>query len=176
MAFQTEPAFVHHGEFDNASRKHPASKFLEEYRDDFDSRTFDPKWYAPDYVYIAPDGQKHEGREKAIEALKALYGPLTAHCHEAFYMNATETDYGYEMVGLATLWANLPGNPAQGETKKQDKAGKSWDLAGPGAFHFKFEKDGAGLRLRSTGIMADSGPLVVGMLKRGVLSPKDLGL
>jgi hypothetical protein len=176
MSFPTRPAFVHYGDFDATTAKYPAMKWLEDYKDDFDSRTFDPKWYAPDFVYVAPDGQTTEGREKALDAIKALYGPLTAHWHEPFFLNCFETEYGYEMIGQATMWANLPGEPAAGETKKHDKNGKAWDVGGPGSFHFKFKKHRDSFQFTRTEIYADTGPIMMGMLRRGVLSPKDLGL
>ena len=176
MSIPTTPATIYHGDFDATTRQHPALKYLEDYRNDYDTHNFDPKWYSPSYVYVAPDGTQHEGREPALVALKAMYGPLKAHFHEPFYLNCVETDYGYELLGRATLWADLPGEPAAGEQKKKDKKGKEWDMGGPGCFHFQLEKQGDGLRIRRTDINADTGPLVMGMLKRGVISTKDLGL
>ncbi|KAJ9663348.1 hypothetical protein H2198_000865 [Neophaeococcomyces mojaviensis] len=176
MSFATKPAFVHYSDFDSTSRKHPAMEWMERYRDDYDSGSFDPKWYAPDFTYVAPDGTVHEGREKALEALKALYGPLPAWRHEATYLNCIETDFGYEAIGKATMWALLPGEPAAGETKKKDGNGKSWDLNGPGSFRFHYIKDGDSFLLKRTEINADTAPIAIGMVKRGVITAKDLGI
>lgn len=176
MSFPTKPAFVHHGYFDETTAKHPGMKFLEATKDDFDARNWDSQLYAPDFTWVAPNGQAHEGREKALEAIKAQYVPLTAHWHEPFYQVCTETDYGYEMIGSATMWANLPGEPAAGETKKYDKNGRAWDVAGPGGFRFHIVKQGDTFQLKRMEVTADSGLLVMAMIRRGLLSPKDLGL
>ena len=176
MSYPTTPAFVVHGDFDETTAKHPGMKFLYGVKNDFDTRTWDPKWYAPDFTYVAATGQATEGREKALEVIKAQYAPLTEFRHEPFYQNCTDTDYGYEMIGSATMWANLPGEPAAGETKKHDKNGKAWDVAGPGGFRFQIEKHGDGFLLKRMEVTADSGLIVTALLKRGVLTPKDLGL
>ncbi|KEF55978.1 uncharacterized protein A1O9_07558 [Exophiala aquamarina CBS 119918] len=84
MSFPTKPAFVIHGGFDETTANHPGMKFLEEVENDFDTRTWDPEFYAPDFTWVAPTGQATEGRERALEAAKALYMPLTAHWHEPF--------------------------------------------------------------------------------------------
>ena len=176
MSFPTKAAFVHYGDFDSTTRKHPAMEWMEHYRDDFDSRTFDLKWYTSDFTYVATDGTVYEGREKAMEAIKALYGPLPAWCHEATYLNCIETDFGYEMIGKATMWVLLPGEPAVGETKKEDRNGKSWDLNGPGTFRLHYVKDGNSFLLKRTEVNADTAPIVLGMVKRGVITAKDLGI
>ncbi|KIY00399.1 uncharacterized protein Z520_04084 [Fonsecaea multimorphosa CBS 102226] len=178
MSVPTKAAFVHYGDFDSTTRKLPVMEFMERFRDDFDTKSFDPKWYAPDFTYVAPDGTVSEGRDKALDAMKALYGPLPKWCHEAFYLNCYELDDSgsYEMIGKATLWANLPGEPAQGESKKTDGEGKKWDLAIPGTYLFNYAKAGDGFVLKRIELTGDTGPLMVGLLRRGVLSSKDLGL
>jgi hypothetical protein len=178
MAAPTKPTFIHYGDFDASSRKLPVMEFMERFRDDYDKGSFDPKWYTPDFTYVTPDGRELKGRDNAIAALKELYGPLPSWRHEATYLNCYETDFGHEMIGKAMLWVELPGRAAAGESKRTDGAGKQWDLAGPGAFMFQYVRDeeGEGHRLRRLEITADTSPIIVGMLKRGVLSPKDLGL
>ncbi|OAP58237.1 hypothetical protein AYL99_07327 [Fonsecaea erecta] len=177
MSVPTKAAFIHYGDFDSTTRKLPVMEFMERFRDDYDTKSFDPKWYAPDYTYVAPDGTVSEGRDKAIAAMKALYGPLPQWRHEAFYLNCYEVDSGgYEMIGKATLWGNLPGEPAEGESKKTDGQGKQWDLAMLGAYRFHYVKEGDGFALKRIELTGDTAPLVVGLLKRGVLSPKDLGI
>lgn len=176
MTFPTQPAFVVHGDMDENTAKHPGMKFLEIVKSDFDARNWDPKLYAPDFTWVAPNGQATEGRDQALEVIKAQYMPLTAHWHEPFYQVCTETDYGYELIGSATMWANLAGEPAAGETKKHDKNGKAWDIAGPGGFRFHVVKNGDGFLLKRMEVTADSGPIVMAMIRRGMLSAKDLGL
>jgi len=176
MSVPTKPAYIHTGDFDSETATHPVFKVLQDYRDDYDARTFDLKWYAADYTYVAPDGQTYHGPEQAMAALKALYGPLTAHCHEPYYITCTETDYGLDMIGLATLWVDLPGDPAVGESKKTDSKGKKWDMANKGCFHFQWDLRANQPVLKRTEIMADTGPLVLALVKRGVLTPSDIGL
>ncbi len=176
MSVPTKHAFVHNGDFDSTSRKLPVMEFMERFRDDYDKGTFDPKWYTPDFTYVAPDGKVNEGREKSIEALKTLYGPLPSWRHEAFYLNCYETEVGHEMIGKATLWVQLPGEAAAGEEKRTDGDGKQWDLAGPGTFMFQYVPDGDGFAIRRIAITADTSQIVLGLLKRGVISPKDLGI
>jgi len=84
-------------------------EWMRRWTEDYEKATFDPKWYRPDFVWVKSDGTVYEGREKALEALKALYGPLPSWHHEVTFMNCIETDFGYEMIGKATMWANLPG-------------------------------------------------------------------
>ncbi len=176
MSVSTKPTFVHYGDFDSSSRKLPVMEFMERFRDDFDTGSFDSKWYMPDFTYVAPDGKATEGREKSIQALKDLYGPLPRWHHEASYLNCYETESGYEMIGKATLWADLPGKPATGEEKRTDRNGKQWDLAGPGTFFFQYVSSGGGFALRRVEITADTSQIVIGSLKRGVISLKDLGI
>jgi len=176
MPFPTQPAFVHYSDFDSRSDEHPCMEWMKRFRDDFDKATFDPKWYHPEFVYVTPDGIAHEGREKAIEELKALYGPLPGWHHEPFFMNCIDRDFGYEMIGKATLWANLPGTPVAGETKKKDANGKEWDFAVPGTFRFHYVKDANDFSLTRCEITADRTPLLLGMVKRGVVSTKELGI
>ena len=80
------------------------------------------------------------------------------------------------MIGQATLYANLSGEPAAGESKVTDKDGKKWDLAIPGAFHFWLVKTEDSFLMKRAEMHADTGPLVTGLLKRGVITPKHLGL
>jgi hypothetical protein len=176
MSFPTKPAFVHYGDWSESTAKHPAVKWMEVHTYEFDTRTWESKRYTSDFTYVAPDGQVHEGRDKALEAIKTTYAPLTAQCHRPYFMVCTETEEGYDMIGQATLYANLSGEPAAGESKVTDKDGKKWDLAIPGAFHFWCVKTEDGFLLKRTEMHADTGPLVMGLLKRGVISPKHLGL
>jgi hypothetical protein len=108
--------------------------------------------------------------------MKATYGPLTAQHHRPYFITCTETEDGYDMIGQASLYANLSGKPAAGERKVTDNDGKKWDLCIPGAFHFHCVKHEETYLLKRTEMHADTGPLVLGLLKRGVLNPKDLGL
>jgi len=82
------------------------------------------------------------------------------------------------LLGNAWLFANLPG---QGEgSKVKDVKGREWDIKVPAGFHFVYMKDSEakhdGIKLATTSVTSDSGPIVVELLKRGVMKPADLGL
>jgi hypothetical protein len=180
-SFPTTPAFVYRGTWDDTTRKHPAMKWMETYTKEFDTHGPSPKWYTADASLQKADGTEYHGREQSITAIKELYGPLTSHFHEPYFVMCSRTDDGYEMLGQAKLFANLPGQPAAGESKVKDKSGKEWDIGVPAAFHFWYVNDekaenGHGMAIKRTEIMSDgSAPMVV-MLKRGLISAKDLGL
>lgn len=81
------------------------------------------------------------------------------------------------MTGNAQIYYNLPGD-ASGEGVTDSK-GRKWQAKVPGGFYFEYKKDQGGkdgIKMASTSITSDSGPIVVELLKRGVLSPKDIGL
>jgi len=177
----TQPAFVHHGTWDNTTRKHPAMKWMEQYTLDFDTNDFSPKWYSKDWSLHKADGVIISGRENGIAALRELYGPLTSHLHEPYYLVCTEVADGWDMIGFANVYGNLNGSPAPGEKKVKDLQGKEWDLRVPSGFHFHYIKDskaenGGGIVLKKTEITSDSGVPMGIMLKRGLIQAKDLGL
>jgi hypothetical protein len=177
----TEPAFVHHGTWDDTTRKHPAMKWMEDYALDFDTHSFSPKWYSKDWTLQKSDGSIVSGREEGIAALRELYGPLTSHLHEPYFLVCTEVAEGWDMIGLAKLFGNLSGSPAAGETKTKDLQGRKWDMGIPAAFHLHYVKDlgaenGGGILLKRTEIMSDSGVPLGIMLKRGLIKATDLGL
>lgn len=78
------------------------------------------------------------------------------------------------MTGNAWLFANLPGGT--GDTPFTDLQGRKWQIRVPGGFHFIYKNTGGGIRMATTAITSDSGPVVVELLKRGVMKPADLGL
>jgi hypothetical protein len=93
--------------------------------------------------------------------------------HDPEFLIAFDTDDGWGMLGLATLYWNLAAK-GEGGQKVKDKSGKEWDGAGPAAFKFGYTKVDGGIRLNRTEIMADSSKAVVMMLKRGMMKPEDL--
>lgn len=176
----TVSAFVHKGSWDETTRKHTAMKWMEKFTIEFDKRNFESQWYTSDCTLQKADGSPEvSGRDEYISHIKAIYGPLTEQFHEPYFISATETDDGWEMLGQAKLFANLPGKPAQGETKAKDLSGKSWDVGVPSAFHFwyKKEKDGPdGLAIKRTEIISDSAVPMKVMMGRGLIKASDLGL
>lgn len=77
------------------------------------------------------------------------------------------------MIGLAMVFANLPGEEKR---EVKDKKGRDWEVKLPGAFKFYYRKDGDGFKVKSTEIFSDSGPVVMALLKKGVMTPEQLGL
>jgi hypothetical protein len=176
MSFPTTPAFIVRGDFSHESAVHPAMKFMEDYREDFDfKRDFSPKWYTSDFTYVPTNGQPIEGRDAAFKALMEFYSMLKATYHEPIYMSVSETDFGYAMVGLARMWVDLPGDAAAEEPKREDKNGRKWDLACPGGYVFHFVPHGDSFLIKRIEVAADTAPISMGMVKRGVISAKDLG-
>lgn len=81
------------------------------------------------------------------------------------------------MSGNAWLFYNLPGDGSNAGIT--DLTGKSWQGKIPSGFHFVYKKDQSGkdgIMIATTAITSDSGPVVVELLKRGILKPSDIGL
>ena len=156
-------------------------KWMESFTKDFDANGPSAKWYTANASLQKGDGSEYHGREETIAATKQLYGPLTSYFHEPYFVYCSETDDGYEMLGQAKLFANLPGAPAAGESKVKDQSGNEWDMALPAAFHFWYVNDekaenGLGMAVKRTEIMSDGSVPMGVMLKRGLISAKDMGL
>lgn len=83
MSFQTQQAFIHNGDWNEETRKHPAMKWMERYtREQVDARTWasgvDPnEWHTSDFALQKSDGTRREGADKANDALGEIYGPFT---------------------------------------------------------------------------------------------------
>ncbi|KAJ9639319.1 hypothetical protein H2201_008311 [Coniosporium apollinis] len=180
MSYQTTPAFIKYCPkgWDDV-RSHPAMAWMEKYTNMFDSRAaFDAPhsdWHTSDYTLHEANGTIVSGGEAGWAALKNIYSPFSAHLHDPTFLIWWETEKGWEMIGQADMCANLA---APGGQKKKDRNGNEWDVIIPSAFHFEYVKDdGAqhdGILLRRTEILADSGPAVVEMMKRGMLKPEEL--
>jgi len=180
MSYSTTNAFIHTGNWDEETRSHPAVKFLEDYAAEFDKSDWSIEheaWTTADWELQKADGTTFHGAKESYDAVKELYGPLTAFLHEASFLIAWDTKEGWDVVGFANLFMNLPGE-SQGQKVKDEAQGKSWDLMVPTAFRFTYVKDSRskhdGILLKKTVIYADSGPVVMGLLKRGVLKPEQL--
>src|SRR5271170_2523410 len=144
---------------------------------EFDKRNFDTQWYTDDYTYVMSDGTVVEGRDKALDTVKGIYAPFTAYAHIPYYLVCTEVSDGWEMIGQAHMFVNLPGNPVAGEAKVKDpREGKEWDLKVPGAFRFHYVKHGENILLKRTEVMADKSVVMVMMIKRNLIDRKGSGL
>ncbi len=186
-SFPTVPAFIHTGDWDDTTRSHPAMKWMEPFTRWWDSREWTTdesslsNWATSDFALYPADGSSAKGTKAAYAALKALYGPLAAHLHEPTYLVASETEDGWEMLGQASFYADLGGEPGEGEKKVKDGKGREWDMCVPSAFHIWYVKDekagnGGAMLIKKEEIMTDSGVGMRAALKRGLVSAKDMGL
>jgi hypothetical protein len=181
-SFQTVPAFVHYGGWDETTRKHPAMKMMETITNEFDnSNQLNRNWYAADTSFQKADGVEYHGVDEVIAAVEEGYAPFTSHYHEPQSMMCIETDDGYKMLGWAKLFGNLRGAPAAGENKVKDRLGREWDtviLGGYSHWYVKDEKakNGLGMAIKSGEVRADGSTLMKVMLRRGLISAESLGL
>ncbi|OCK75302.1 hypothetical protein K432DRAFT_362330 [Lepidopterella palustris CBS 459.81] len=181
MSFPTKPTFVYSGTWSAESRAHPAMKWMENYTINvIDAKKFDipaTEYHVPSFTLQKSDGTIIEGAEKAWASNKETYAPFPAHMHEPQYLFCTETENGWQMMGRANLFVELPGQPGTGEKKVKSVSGKEWDAVMPSAFHFEYvkDKDGVdGIKLAKTEIFSDPFPALRLMLKRGVIKPENI--
>jgi hypothetical protein len=180
MSLPTKPAFVTTTKGWDNLRVHPAMAWMEKFTYAWDRKEINESnwsdWQTDDMLYQAANGEVSTG-SKAIVANLATYAPFAAHMHEPNgTISCWETEDGWEMMGQATLFANLP--VPGGEKTKKDLTGKAWDIAAPGMFHFTYVKDkGAkhdGIKMNSEKVFSDSGAAMIEMIKRGMVKPEQL--
>lgn len=177
MSVPTQPAFIHVGTWDDETRKHPAMKWMEEFTLNFNKRgdwgQDESDWLSSDTTLVKPDGSSHTGNGLAFKQSKEMYQFFTSEFHEPYFLVTWETKDGWEMIGQAHLFANLPGEATPQEAKVKDLQGREWDVKIPGGFRFEYvRQDGAphdGIVLRRTEIMSDSMPAVQLLMARGVI-------
>ncbi|KAI9866243.1 MAG: hypothetical protein M1813_001364 [Trichoglossum hirsutum] len=175
-SFPTVPAFVHSGDWNEASRAHPVAKSVEAIADEFDTTNrVNPKWYTADPYLQKTDGSECQSLQEVIAAVEQMYEPFTSHHHEPHLITIVEADHGYRFLGLVRFFGNLAGTPAAGESKVKDRSGKEWDIVVMGTYSALFVKDekaenGLGVAIKKTEIMADGSMLAGIMLKRGLIS------
>lgn len=179
MSSPTRPAFVHYGDWDSHTRAHPCMNWMEQYTTAFERKEHwdrdSTDWQVANPTFVKSDGSVFTGAE-SWEANKAVYAPLAKYHHEPRFLVCLETDYGWEGIGQATIYANLPGERNTGEPAKvkDNVKGEEWDIAVPGAFRLEYVKDDKaahdGIALRRTEAMTDSLPIIMTLAKRGVIS------
>ncbi|KXS98869.1 hypothetical protein AC578_10872 [Pseudocercospora eumusae] len=177
MSYATKPVFLHHGDWDDETRQHPALKFMEDYTKAFDNKFYNSepysKYMTDDHILIRSTGQTDQGGEASLAALKnEIYAPFADYHHEGIFEVAFETEQGWGMIGIATLWWNLA-VPGDGP-KQKDGKGKEWEGGTPAAFKFAYRKTGDGIKISETRIMADPSAAMVAMVKRGMVKPEQL--
>ncbi|KAB8225049.1 hypothetical protein BDV33DRAFT_198895 [Aspergillus novoparasiticus] len=180
MSFPTTPVFLTTTKGWEQARIHPALAWMEKCTVAWDTReswsTPWSDWVTDDYTYIKPNGQRFTGGETAWEASKADYSAFKLSYHEPKWVCVAEKVDGWEFVGEATLFIDLP---REGGIKKAvDLDGRRWDLGLECMFRFNFVKDWTakhdGIKIRSMQIYSDSGPVVEEMLRRGIMKPEEL--
>ncbi|KAF2678184.1 hypothetical protein K458DRAFT_409155 [Lentithecium fluviatile CBS 122367] len=176
MSFPTKPAFIHYGTWDDESRAHECMKWMEQYTHAADRKAWDTEpssnWFTSDCALYKPTGEVISGGDAAWNAIKEVYAPFSEHLHIPQFIVVWERENGWEMLGVATLYWNLP-VPGEGG-KVKDVKGKEWDGAGPAAFDFWYRKTDAGIRLEKEAIYADSSAAVKEMVKRGMVKAEDV--
>ena len=129
-------------------------------------------WFTDDMVLTKGDGSVHKG-EAAWEASKEVYNAFAEYFHCPYYLVCTETDDGWEMLGQAHIFGNLPGPRRDGEPPKvkDRRDGKEWDVCVPGAFRFRYVKGKGkhGMALSRTDLHGDTMPVGMTLIKRGVI-------
>jgi hypothetical protein len=132
-----------------------------------------PPQFSADFTLVKPDGSSHTGNAPAFKESKSMYQFFTSEFHEPYFLVTWETPDGWDMIGQAHLFANLPGEATPQEEKVKDLQGREWDVKIPGAFVFQYVKqEGAphdGIVLKRTEIMSDSMPAVQLLMARGVI-------
>ena len=124
-------------------------------------------------MLVKPDGATYTGNATSFKESKAMSQFFTSEFHEPYFLVTWDTKDGWEMIGQAFLFANLPGQATAGEKKVKDLQGREWDVKIPGGFHFEYVRQhGAphdGITLKRTEIMSDSMPAVQILMARGVI-------
>jgi hypothetical protein len=179
MAFPTIPAFISSTKSWEDVRHHPAMAWMEKCTAAWDSGEAKKgpytDWFTEDFTYRKPSGETYE-RQEAWEKLLEAYVPAAAHKHEPAFCVVWDWAQGWHMIGQANVYFNLPvpGN----EKKFTDLSGEKWDVCAPGMFHFQYKRvpgaSNGGIRICAEEVSVDTAPLIVAMLKRGMIKPEML--
>jgi hypothetical protein len=179
MSYPTIPAYQTY--FTNAEerlREHPVLDFMIAHQEAFDSGKMKTEPYTVfhtnDFTFTKSDGTILPPGEESWKGWLEGYAPFTKYYHEAQYVCVYERNGGWEMMGIATVYADLP---VPGEKTKKDSTGRQWDVAVPGALLFTCVKDPTGpkgFKVKSITIFGDGTPVVGEMIKRGMNKPEDL--
>lgn len=150
---------------------------MESYTRMFDRREYKTEpwsdWLTDDAVLMKADGGEVKGGEAAWVANQELFTPFTEYFHIPYYGVFTETDYGWELIAQAWLFANLPGKRGDDEPPQvtDPRDGKKWDVRVPGAFRFQYAKGKGktGMAVQRSDLHVDSMPASMILIKRGVM-------
>jgi hypothetical protein len=158
-------------------KEHPIMAWMFEHEEDFDRGSLKTTpfaqnpYHTSDFTLYLPNGTAVSGGEPAWSALMQMHAPFTSHFYEPTFVIIFATpDEGYELVGVANIFANLL---VPGEQTKPDLNGDKWDICVPGSFHFKFVKDvegPGGFKMSEERLYADGVSMVGEMVKRGMVT------
>lgn len=174
MSFPTTPAYVQHLEgWPEHTREHPAIDWMFGYAKAFDGGDMKSgphtPWHADNFVY-AKSGVAHPPGAASWQKLVSDYAAFTAHYHEPLYYVIHETASGWELIGEANIYGNLP---VQNGDKVKDAEGREWDIKAAGAFHFVFVKDPSGpkgVKMQKQTIHGDMLPVAKELVNRGMIT------
>jgi hypothetical protein len=179
MSNPTTPAYiVHINGSEKRFREHPVLDFLFDHQEAFDHGNMKTQpytqYHSNDFVFTKSDGTVLPPGEASWKGWLEGYAPFTEHLHEARYCCVYERNGGWEMMGVAHIYANLV---VPGEKTKTDLSGHQWDVVVPGAFLFTCVADPSGpkgFKVKSMTLYGDGTPVVGEMIKRGMVKPGDL--
>jgi hypothetical protein len=170
MSFPTQSVFVHRSsDWDSTTRKHPALVWFEKYTNSYDTNgpTWDG-WFTDDLIYQKSDGTEHYGKE-GFEEVKRNAGVFTKYNHVPYTFYCSETDYGFEFLTQAWMYANLPGKPTPEEKKVTNpNNGDKWEAKLAGCYRFEIRKVGDDFRIQRCDVHVDTAPAIFMMTARGV--------
>lgn len=177
----TVPAYIVYinaGDSEKKFREHPVLDFLFHHQESFDHGNMKTQPYtefhAHEFVFTKSDGTVFPPGEASWKGWLEGYAPFTEHLHEARYCCVYERGGGWEMIGVAHLFANLV---VPGEKTKTDRSGRQWDIEVPGVMVFNCVPDPSGpkgFKVRAITLFADGTPVLGAMIKRGMVKQEDL--
>lgn len=179
MATSTTPAYiVHINGLDERFREHPVLDFLFDHKEAFDHGNMKTQpytqYHTDDFVFTKADGTVLLPGEASWKGYLEGVAHFTEHLHQARYCCLYERNGGWEMMGIAQIYANLA---VPGDRTKTDMSGRQWDVCIPGAFLFTCVSDPSGpkgFKVKSLTVYGDGTPVVGEMIKRGMIKPEDL--
>jgi len=179
MAYPTIPAYqIYAKDGEKMPREHPVFDFTVMHQEAFDDGSMKSgpytAFHTDDFIFTKSDGTVLAPGEASWKGWLEGYAPFVKHFHEARYACLYERNGGWEMVGFANIYGNLP---VPGEKTKKDSFGGQWDIVVPGAFLFVIVKDPTGpkgFKMKSMTVYGDGVPVVSEMIKRGMVKPEDL--
>jgi hypothetical protein len=176
MSYPTIPAYqTYTNGAEQRLREHPVLDFLIDHQEAFDNGDMKTEPYTvfhtDDFTCTKSDGTVLPPGEGSWKGWLEEYAPFVKHFHEARYACIYERNGGWEMVGFANVYANLL---VPGEKTKADLSGRRWDVVVPGGFIFKDPAGPKGFKVKSMTLYGDKVPVVVEMIKRGMVKLEDL--